>query len=110
MGIDSYMYSKLCVRSCVRACARDKPCLYIYEPSFLVLLMVVELDFLDPSDIVLEIDVVLHNKVIYGSLIYLRVLVLIIIHRDSLMPQELEGEAYAEHKLAEFVYVQFLKM
>ena len=110
MGIDSYMYSKLCVRSCVRVRERHKPCLDIYEPSFLVLLMVVELDFLNSCDIVLEIDVVLHNKVIYGSLIYLRVLVLIIIHRDSLISQELEGETYSEHELAELVYVQLLKM
>ena len=109
MGIDSYMYSKLCVRSCVCARERDKPCLYIYEPSFLVLLMVVELDFLDSRDIVLEIDVVLHYQLEYGSLVHVIVLALIH-HRDSLMSQELEGEAYSEHELAELVNVQFLKM
>ena len=109
MGIDSYMYSKLCVRSCVRVCERRKPCLDIYEPSPLVILMVVELDFLDSRDIVLEIDVVLHYQLEYGSLVHVIVLALIH-HRDSLMSQELEGEAYAEHKLAELGHILLLKM
>ena len=93
------------MRALVRVRARDKPCPDIYEPYFLFLLMVVEPDFLNPRDIVLEIDVVLHNKVIYGSVIYLRVLALIIIHRDSLISKGLEGEAYSEHELAELRYV-----
>ena len=94
---------------CARACERDKPCLDIYKSSFLVLLMVVELDFLNTSDIVLEIDVILHYQFEYGSLVHVIVLVLIH-HRDSLISQELEGETYSEHELAELDYVLLLKM
>ena len=108
MGIDSYMYSKLCVRSCVRACERHKPCLNIYKPSFLVLLMVVELDFFDSSDKVLEIDVVLHYQLEYGSLVH--VIVLAHVYRDSLISKELEGETYSEHELTELGHIMLLKM
>ena len=108
MGIDSYMYSKLCVRSCVRVRERDKPRLDMYEPSFLVLLMVVELYFLDTSDIVLEIDVILHYQLEYGFSVH--VIVLALIHRNSLISQELEGETYSEHELAELGYVLLLEM
>lgn len=95
-------------RSCVRVRKGNEPCLDIYEPSFLVLLVVVELDFLDTSDIVLEIDVVLHYQLEYGSLVH--VIILAHVYRNSLMPQELKGEAYAEHELAELDYVLLLKM
>ena len=109
MGIDSYMYSKLCVRARACVCVRGyKPCLDIYEPSFLVLLMVVELDFLNSSDIVLEIDVVLHYQLEYGSLVH--VIVLAHVYRDSLISKELEGETYSEHELTELGHIMLLKM